>query len=93
MRREFCPWLLSICPVLQEYANIAYKSKGRTNSTDSSQVSMPSQDQHITGQGQHVTGQSQHIAVQGQHVYTHVPAVSLEGQGLMLNAISIETPD
>lgn len=25
LRKEFCPWLLGVCPVLQEYGNISYK--------------------------------------------------------------------
>ena len=28
LRREFCPWLLGVCPVLQEYGNISYKIQG-----------------------------------------------------------------
>ena len=28
LRKEFCPWLLGICPVLQEYGNISYKLQG-----------------------------------------------------------------
>ena len=25
LRKEFCPWMLDACPVLQEYGNISYK--------------------------------------------------------------------
>jgi len=25
LRKEFCPWMLDTCPVLQEYGNISYK--------------------------------------------------------------------
>lgn len=25
LRKDFCPWLLGICPLLQEYGNISYK--------------------------------------------------------------------
>ena len=25
LRKDFCPWLLGVCPVLQEYGNISYK--------------------------------------------------------------------
>jgi len=25
VRKEFCPWVLDSCPVLQEYGNISYK--------------------------------------------------------------------
>ena len=27
LRKEFCPWLLDVCPMLQEYGNISYKVK------------------------------------------------------------------
>ena len=25
MRKDFCPWLLGVCPLLQEYGNVSYK--------------------------------------------------------------------
>ncbi len=28
LRKDFCPWLLGVCPVLQEYGNISYKIQG-----------------------------------------------------------------
>lgn len=31
IRKEFCPWVLDACPVLQEYGNISYKVKGSPN--------------------------------------------------------------
>jgi hypothetical protein len=34
IRKEFCPWLLDICPLLQEYGNISYKV--RDSSADNS---------------------------------------------------------
>ena len=37
MRKEFCSWLLEVCPVLQEYGNISYKlptEASRFNSAD-----------------------------------------------------------
>lgn len=31
MRKDFCTFILSACPLLQEYGNIAYNSEHRSN--------------------------------------------------------------
>jgi hypothetical protein len=33
IRKEFCPWILDACPILQEYGNISYKIKDNRNSS------------------------------------------------------------
>ena len=37
IRKEFCPWVLDICPILQEYGNISYKVKESRNVSRSDQ--------------------------------------------------------
>lgn len=37
MRKDFCSFLLGICPLLQEYANIAYHSERRSNRVEMEQ--------------------------------------------------------
>lgn len=39
MRKDFCSFLLGICPLLQEYANIAYHSERRSNGVELEQQS------------------------------------------------------
>lgn len=39
MRKDFCSFLLGICPLLQEYANIAYHSEQRSNAVELEQQS------------------------------------------------------
>lgn len=34
MRKDFCSFVLGACPLLQEYANIAYHSERRTNGVE-----------------------------------------------------------
>lgn len=34
MRKDFCSFLLGACPLLQEYANIAYHSERHNNSVE-----------------------------------------------------------
>lgn len=34
MRKDFCSFLLGACPLLQEYANIAYHSERQNNSVE-----------------------------------------------------------
>lgn len=36
IRKDFCQFLLSTCPILQEYANIAYHSDNRSDREDGS---------------------------------------------------------
>lgn len=36
IRKDFCHFLLSLCPFLQEYANIAYSAQDTTNSNETS---------------------------------------------------------
>nr|CAI5832124.1 unnamed protein product [Callosobruchus analis] len=38
MRKDFCSFVLGACPVLQEYANIAYHSERRANRVEMEQV-------------------------------------------------------
>lgn len=33
MRKDFCSFVLGACPLLQEYANIAYHTERRTNNS------------------------------------------------------------
>lgn len=37
IRKEFCPWVLDSCPILQEYGNISYKVKDSRSSAHASQ--------------------------------------------------------
>lgn len=34
IRKEFCPWVLGVFPILQEYGNITYKVQGNNHDTD-----------------------------------------------------------
>lgn len=34
MRKDFCAFVLGACPLLQEYANIAYHSERRSNGVE-----------------------------------------------------------
>lgn len=34
MRKDFCSFVLGVCPLLQEYANIAYHSERRQNGVE-----------------------------------------------------------
>lgn len=34
IRKDFCTFILGACPLLQEYANIAYHSESRTNGVE-----------------------------------------------------------
>lgn len=34
MRKDFCSFVVGICPLLQEYANIAYHSERRSNGVE-----------------------------------------------------------
>lgn len=38
MRKDFCSFLLGACPLLQEYANIAYHTERRTNGVELQQT-------------------------------------------------------
>lgn len=37
MRKDFCSFIVGICPLLQEYANIAYHSERRSNGVEMEQ--------------------------------------------------------
>lgn len=37
MRKDFCSFVLGVCPLLQEYANIAYHSERRGNGVEMEQ--------------------------------------------------------
>lgn len=38
IRKDFCHFLLSLCPFLQEYANIAYSAQDVTSQNESSDI-------------------------------------------------------
>lgn len=37
MRKDFCSFVVGVCPLLQEYANIAYHSERRSNGVEMEQ--------------------------------------------------------
>lgn len=38
IRKEFCPWILGVFPILQEYGNITYKAQRRSGDPDDSSI-------------------------------------------------------
>jgi len=44
LRKEFCPWMLDTCPVLQEYGNISYKVHDASASVRSARQAMRDTD-------------------------------------------------
>lgn len=40
IRKDFCHFLLSLCPFLQEYANIAYTAQDTTSTNDTSEAAL-----------------------------------------------------
>jgi hypothetical protein len=47
MRKDFCAFVLGACPLLQEYANIAYHSERRTNGVELQQQSEKSDPSNL----------------------------------------------
>jgi len=44
LRKEFCPWLLDTCPVLQEYGNISYKVHDAASTAPAARQAMTGTD-------------------------------------------------
>jgi len=44
LRKEFCPWMLDTCPVLQEYGNISYKVHDASGAMRSARQAMQDVD-------------------------------------------------
>jgi len=44
LRKEFCPWMLDTCPVLQEYGNISYKVHDANSAMRSARQAMRDTD-------------------------------------------------
>lgn len=38
IRKDFCPFLLGVCPLLQEYGNISYLPRSRRDRTSSESI-------------------------------------------------------
>ncbi|ELU12772.1 hypothetical protein CAPTEDRAFT_221172 [Capitella teleta] len=99
LRRDFCPWMLSICPVLQEYGNISYKLPQQERpSTDAPDGSSSSQ---TGGEGEEPAEQtidSQQRAG-GCHVQTtyskrgYISSGSEDSPLRVMPVVSIEMPD
>lgn len=47
MRKDFCSFILGVCPLLQEYGNIAYNSERRSNGVEMEQQSEKSDIRNI----------------------------------------------
>lgn len=64
MRKDFCQFLLSVFPLLQEYANIAYNNETNQNSNNGVQGSAESQ-QNVNAPDQYRT--NRHSRVKEKH--------------------------
>ena len=100
LRKEFCPWVLDTCPVLQEYGNISYKVHDATSTRGPRQamrdldpaVAAPTSDQSAAGReplsSSHKRGHS------GSRSKRHgKSSASDELPKFVLPVVSIDMPD
>lgn len=74
MRREFCPWLLGVCPLLQEYGNISYKIQ----SDDGVNAEQEPPDINSTSKRKMTTLQAKKGMHQDEVARTDVPILCIE---------------
>lgn len=75
IRKDFCPWLLGVCPLLQEYGNISYKVQ--QNDHQNSSREHPERDPQTEAPSKHSKYTSGAYEESGTQ-RTVVPIVSIE---------------